>query len=135
MSDVIDFSKKLKEKRKNVIQEKYDAYCEETEEIVERWINSLLDDLIDSDIADDSVEFSRDFVFTSEAVRSMIYRSRGDVHMFQEIADKMLDIEWFSDESIKATWMVDVEKGIELPSSVEDAADVMSKYKRDEEEE
>ena len=127
MSDVINFSDKLKEKRKKTIQERYDAYCEETDDIVEEWVNSLLDDLIESDVADDSVEFSRDFVFASEAVRSLIYRSRGDTHMFQEIADKMLDIEWFDDERIKATWMVDAEKGIDLPSAVDDAAEVMSK--------
>jgi|TARA_B110000977_G_scaffold192547_1_gene266222 hypothetical protein len=146
--NIFNFTAKLKEKRKETVQEIYDTYVEETEVIVEDWINHLLDELIEAEVADDSIEFSRDFVFASEAVRSMIYRSRGDVHMFQDIADKMLDVEWFDDDRIQATWKInpdelDLPEGVELPpadvdlpSAVDDAANVMmmSAHKGDKDE-
>lgn len=113
--NVIDLTARLKQNKPVLTaQERYDDYQQETDEMVDQWINYLLDELLETDVADDTQTFARDFVFITEAIRSLVYRKRGESHMFQHVADKMIDVE-FGDEQVSAQWMLDVEKGIPFP--------------------
>lgn len=113
--NVIDITERLRQQKPVLTaQEKFEDYQEETEEMVEQWINYLLDELLDTDVADDTQTFARDFVFITEAIRSLVYRKRGESHMFQHVADKMIDVQ-FDDERVHAKWMLDVENQIPFP--------------------
>ena len=113
--NVIDLTARLKQNKPVLTaQERYDDYQQETDEMVDQWINYLLDELLETDVADDTQTFARDFVFITEAIRSLVYRKRGESHMFQHVADKMIDVE-FGDDQVFAQWMLDVEKGIPFP--------------------
>tara|TARA_R110000787_G_C13403596_1_gene443622 strand:- start:47 stop:451 length:405 start_codon:yes stop_codon:yes gene_type:complete len=113
--NVIDLTSRLKTKPVTA-QEQYDEYQGETEEIVQKWINYLLDELMETDVADDSQTFARDFVFITEAIRSLVYRNRGEGHMFQHVADKMIAVEIDEeDDMVYAQWMLDVDENIPFP--------------------
>lgn len=118
--NVIDLTSRLKTKPVTA-QEQFDEYHHMTDEIVDQWVNYLLDELLATDVADDSQTFARDFVFITEAIRSLVYRTRGQSHMLQHVADKMIAVD-IADDEINATWMMDVENDIHFPP-VEDDED------------
>lgn len=118
MSKVLDLSGRLLEKRMGNATEKAggeeyvkgmeaerDAYSKETNEIVEGWINTLLDEMEELDVADESAEFSRDFIFATEAIRSLVYRNRGQSHFIQDVADTMIDVSYDEEtDMIEGVW-------------------------------
>lgn len=112
--NVIDLTARLKQNKPVLTaQEKYDEYQDETEEMVQQWIDYLLDELMDTEVADDSQTFARDFIFITEAIRSLVYRKRGEGHMFQHVADKMIAVEIDDeDDMIYAQWMLDAENEV-----------------------
>lgn len=118
MSKVLDLSSKLLAKRMDHatekaggkdyvkgMQDEYDEYSKETNEIVNGWINTLLDEMEELDVADESAEFSRDFIFATEAIRSLVYRTRGHSHFIQEVADQMIDVSYDEEtDMIEGVW-------------------------------
>jgi hypothetical protein len=118
MRKVLDLSSKLLEKRMDHatekaggadyvkgMQDEHDEYQKESEEIVNGWINTLLDEMEDLDVADESAEFSRDFIFATEAIRSLVYRTRGHGHFIQDVADTMIDVSYDEDtDMIEGVW-------------------------------
>ena len=111
MSKVIDITSRLQQKKQVVEQEDAyvpTAYDEETEEIVNGWINTLLDEMEELDVADESAEFSRDFIFATEAIRSLVYRNRGTAHFIQQVADQMIDVSYDEEtDMIEGVWNFD----------------------------
>lgn len=118
MSKVLDITGRLLEKRMDAaaekaggadyvkgMQDEHEEYQKETEEIVNGWINSLLDEMEELDVADESAEFSRDFIFATEAIRSLVYRTRGHTHFIQDVADTMIDVSYDEDtDMIEGVW-------------------------------
>ena len=107
LSKVVDIRERLLQKKideqtermggKSIIDElaaEHEEYRKETEEIIDKWTDNLLEDLIEYNLADQSVEFSRDFVFLSEALASLIFRARGHWHFLQSAADKVIEVEY-----------------------------------------
>ena len=69
--------------------------------------DKILDDLLDFGIADESVEFSTDFIFMTEALRSLIYRARGFDHFIQEVADKLIEINYDEEtDMVNGKWVL-----------------------------
>ena len=107
MSKVIDFNSKraAREGKEPTIEETTSAYDLETEDIVEGWINTLLEEMEELELADDSVEFSRDFIFATESLRSLVYRTRGTPHFIQEVADTMIQVDYNEEtDMIEGVW-------------------------------
>lgn len=108
MSKIIDFTSRLAAKDGKEQPCEADtqfAYDQQTEDIVEGWITTLLDEMEDLELADDSVEFSRDFIFVSESLRSLVYRSRNTPHFIQEVADSMIQVDYNEEtDMIEGIW-------------------------------
>tara|TARA_B110000902_G_C14243103_1_gene563223 strand:- start:811 stop:1209 length:399 start_codon:yes stop_codon:yes gene_type:complete len=123
MSKVLDLNSRLTEKRLEAateqaggqeqvseMQAEVDVYREETEEIVNGWINTLLDEMEELDVADESMEFSRDFIFATEAIRSLVYRTRGHGHFIQDVADTMISVSYDEEsDMVEGVWNLEVE--------------------------
>ena len=110
MSKVIDMTSRLKA-RDAVVEpavEELSEYNQETEDIVEGWIGAVLEQMEELELGDDSVEFSRDFIFMTESLRSLVYRSRGTDHFIQQVADTMIDVSYDPEtDMIEGVWNFD----------------------------
>ena len=121
LSKVIDINERLfKRQREEVIekaggadyvagvQAEQEAELEAVEDEVRGYCDSLMDDLLEFGIADESVEFSTDFIFMSEALRSMIMRARGFEHFVQSVADKLIEVEYDPEtDMINGKWNIE----------------------------
>lgn len=107
MSKVLDMTSRLKA-RDAVVEpavEEFSEYDQETEDIVEGWIGSVLEQMEELELGDDSVEFSRDFIFMTESLRSLVYRSRSTDHFIQQVADTMIDVSYDPEtDMIEGVW-------------------------------
>lgn len=63
------------------------------EEEIEGWQDHLLEMLDEFEIGDDTDEFWRDFGYAIEAFRSLFLRSRGLVHPWHPVVDKIIQVE------------------------------------------
>lgn len=88
----------------DIEMEESDAYMEETEIMVQGWIDDILEDMEELGVSDESAEFSRDFIFCTEALRSLVYRSRGLSHFIQEVADVMIEVEFDEPDTVEGFW-------------------------------
>jgi hypothetical protein len=90
------------------MQAEHEAELENVEEEVRGFCDSIMDDLIEFDIADESVEFSTDFIFMTEALRSLIMRARGFEHFVQGVADTLIEVEYDEEtDMINGKWNID----------------------------
>jgi hypothetical protein len=116
LSKVIDFSK-AKAKKHTVPEVAAEAVREDrqyevdaTEEVVQGYINQLLDELMDFDLADESAEFSRDFIFATEGLRSLIMRARGHNHFLQDVVDSLIEVQYNEEtDEVYGNWLLDKE--------------------------
>lgn len=117
MGKVVDIRDRLLNKRveeaggKDYVegmQAEHEAELENVEEEVRGFCDSIMDDLIEFDIADESVEFSTDFIFMTEALRSLIMRARGFGHFVQGVADTLIEVEYDEEtDMINGKWNID----------------------------
>jgi len=117
LGDIVDIRDRLLKKRveeaggKDYVegmQAEHDAELENVEEEIRGFCDSIMDDLIEFDIADESVEFSTDFIFMSEALRSLIMRARGFTHFVQGVADTLIEVEYDEEtDMINGKWNID----------------------------
>jgi len=124
MSKVIDFTSRLaaKEGREQpVAEDVMSAYDQQTEDIVDGWITTLLEEMEDLELTNDSDEFSRDFIFATEALRSLVYRTRGAGHFIQNVADQMIEVTYNEEaDVIEGVWHFDDGNSINYTSSIPD---------------
>lgn len=120
LGDIVDIRDRLLKKRvdeattqaggKDYVEgmrAEYDAELEAVEDEVRGYCDKLMDDLLEFGIADESVEFSTDFIFMSEALRSLIMRARGFEHFVQNVADTLIEVEYDEEtDMINGKWNI-----------------------------
>lgn len=90
------------------MQAEHVAELEAVEKEVQGYCDKIMDDFIDFGVADESVEFSTDFIFMTEALRSLIMRARGFGHFVQGVADTLIEVEYDEEtDMINGKWNID----------------------------
>ena len=117
MGDIVDIRDRLLKKRveeaggKDYVegmQAEHEAELEAVEEEVRGYCDKIMDDFLDFGVADESVEFSTDFIFMTEALRSLIMRARGFTHFVQGVADTLIEVEYDEEtDMINGKWNID----------------------------
>ncbi len=117
MGDIVDIRDRLLKKRVEEaggqdyvegMQAEHDAELEAVEEEVRGYCDKIMDDFLDFGVADESVEFSTDFIFMTEALRSLIMRARGFTHFVQGVADTLIEVEYDEEtDMINGKWNID----------------------------
>ena len=117
MGDIVDIRDHLLKKRVEEaggkeyvegMQAEHVAELEAVEKEVQGYCDKIMDDFIDFGVADESVEFSTDFIFMTEALRSLIMRARGFEHFVQGVADTLIEVEYDEEtDMINGKWNID----------------------------
>jgi hypothetical protein len=93
-----------------------EAELESVEQEIRGWCDKILDDLLEWDIADESVEFSTDFIFMTEALRSLILRARGFDHFVQGVAEKLIEVDYDEkSDMVHGRWKIEELLGEDNP--------------------
>lgn len=120
MGDIVDIRERLLKRRMDEATTKAggydyvegmraerDAELKALEDECRGHCDKILDDLLDFGIADESVEFSTDFIFMTEALRSLIMRARGFDHFIQEVADRLIEIDYDEEtDMVNGRWVL-----------------------------
>ena len=120
MGDIVDIRERLLKRRMDeatakaggydyveAMQAERDAERKAVEDECRGHCDRILDDLLEFGIADESVEFSTDFIFMTEALRSLIYRARGFDHFIQEVAERLIEIEYDEEtDMVNGRWVL-----------------------------
>lgn len=94
--DYVDDMQAEREEEYEALEEECRAHCDK-----------LLDQLLDYGIADESHEFSTDFIFVTEALRSCIMRARGFPHFIQEVAERLIEVDYDEEtDMVNGKWVL-----------------------------
>jgi len=129
LGDVVDIRERLLKRRVEEAIEKAggldyvegmrserEVELEAVEDEIRGWCDKILDDLLEWDIADESVEFSTDFIFMTEALRSLILRARGFDHFVQSVAEKLIEVEYNEEtDQVSGRWRIEELLGDDYP--------------------
>jgi len=86
----------------------------------EGWVDKLLEDMEQFGIAEQTDDFSRDFIFATEAFRSLMLRSRGLDHFIQGVTDRLIEVDYDTEtDKVIGSWNIDILGDID-PSQTND---------------